>query len=70
MFEKPSEVNDFWRSYQNAVLEAGVPKKTAEWYAHWAKKFESDAEIGPPARMGKPTPRRAKGDVLKLPQRF
>ena len=34
MGEKPNKVNYFWGSNKNAVHESGVPKKSAEWYAH------------------------------------
>ena len=38
MNQKSNKVNKFWKGYYEAVVESGIPEKTAEWYANWAQK--------------------------------
>jgi hypothetical protein len=32
---KPNNVNKFWLSYRDAVVNSGIAEETAEWYVHW-----------------------------------
>ncbi len=39
MDQNANKVNKFWTGYYEAVVESGIPEKTAEWYVNWAQKF-------------------------------
>jgi site-specific recombinase XerD len=39
MMDKPNNVNGFWDSYRNVVVEAGIPERNADCYVRWAEKF-------------------------------
>ncbi len=54
-----NKVNKFWIDYYEAVVESGIPEKTAEWYASWAQKFAI-------AIKGKPLRSRSFEDVYSF----
>jgi integron integrase len=39
MAKKSNNVNEFWDSYRNMLISAGIPETNAEWYVRWAKDF-------------------------------
>jgi integron integrase len=59
MKQKSNKVNKFWIDYYEAVVESGIPEKTAEWYANWAQKFAV-------AIKGKPLRSRSAEDVYSF----
>lgn len=59
MNQNSNKVNKFWIDYYEAVVESGIPEKTAEWYANWAQKFAVSIK-------GKPLRSRAPEDVYSF----
>jgi len=53
MDQNANKVNKFWKGYYEAVVESGIPEKTAEWYANWAQKFAVSIK-GTPLRSRAP----------------
>ena len=53
MDQNANKVNKFWKGYYEAVVESGIPEKTAEWYANWAQKFAVSIK-GTPLRRALP----------------
>jgi integron integrase len=52
MMDKPNNVNDFWDSYRNVVVEAGIPERNADWYVRWAEKFAKSIKNKPLRKRG------------------
>jgi integron integrase len=47
MIDKPNNVNDFWASYRDVVVEAGIPERNTDWYVRWAEKFAKSIKNKP-----------------------
>jgi integron integrase len=52
MMDKPNNVNDFWDSYRDVAVEAGIPERNADWYVRWAEKFAKSIKNKPLRKRG------------------
>ena len=52
MVDKSNKAKEFWGSYRNVVVEAGIPKRKFEWYVRCAELIAKSMKNKPLHKHG------------------